>query len=58
MPVTAMTPIRIRHTLECFYFGIYMFYHNPPSHKLFVICFFLFSQLMFLLGFTGMKLFA
>jgi hypothetical protein len=29
--------IRICHTPECFYFGVYMFNHNPPPRKLFII---------------------
>jgi hypothetical protein len=49
MPVTVMTPIRICHALECFYFAIDMFNDYPLPRKLFNICFFLFAQLMILI---------
>jgi hypothetical protein len=48
MPVTAMAPVWICHTSKCFYFGVYMFNHNPPDRKLSVICLLLFAQLMVL----------
>jgi hypothetical protein len=50
MPITTMTPIRIRHALECFYFGIDMFNHNPSPGKLLIICFFPLGQLMIFAG--------
>jgi hypothetical protein len=46
MPVAAMTPIRICHALESFYFGIDMFNDNPSPRKRFVIRFFFVGQLM------------
>jgi hypothetical protein len=48
MPITAMSPVRICHAFECFYFGIYMFNDTPTPRKFFIIRFFLFGQLMFL----------
>ena len=48
MSITAMSPVRICHALECFYLGIDMFNGNTPSREFFIICFFLFAQLMVL----------
>jgi hypothetical protein len=46
MPITAITPIRIGHALERFYFGIDMLNDNPPPRKFFIIRFFPAGQLM------------
>jgi hypothetical protein len=46
MAVTAVSPVRIRHTLECFYFGVDMFNHNTPLRKPLVIRLLLFGQFM------------
>jgi hypothetical protein len=57
MPVTTMAPIRIGHVLVCVYFGIDMFNHHSPSHKVLILCFFSLVSSWFLLDFTKMKLF-
>jgi hypothetical protein len=43
-----MIPIRIRHALECFYLGMYLFNRYPLPRKPFVERFLRFSELMLL----------
>ncbi|GHU22764.1 hypothetical protein FACS1894172_05160 [Spirochaetia bacterium] len=48
MPVAAMSPVRICHALECFYFGIDMLNNNPLARKSSVIRLLLRGQLILL----------
>jgi hypothetical protein len=50
---SAMIPVRIRHTLKSFYFGVNMFNDNPFACKSGIIKLLPFSQFMILACFYG-----